>query len=61
MFFMLRDEIRTNKIMDVADKKVIEFRLDALENKKHLAIKTISKFATVPTTIVIPKPKVKYI
>jgi hypothetical protein len=38
MFFMLRDEIRTNKIMDVADKKVIEFRLDALENKKHLAI-----------------------
>jgi hypothetical protein len=48
MFFMLRDEIRTNKIMDVADKKVIEFRLDALENKKHLAILERPKEAIMP-------------
>ena len=48
MFFMLRDEIRTNKIMDEADKKVIEFRLDALENKKNLAILHRSKFAIIP-------------
>jgi hypothetical protein len=51
---MLRDEIRENKIMDVADKKVIEFRLDALENKKHLAILHRPKEA-----ILIDKPERK--
>jgi len=54
MFFMLRDEIRTNKIMDVADKKVIEFRLEALENKKTLAILHRPKEA-----ILIDKPERK--
>ena len=47
MFILLRDEIRENKIMDTADKKVIEFRLNALEKKNQLAYYT-PKFATIP-------------
>lgn len=45
MFILLRDEIRENKIMDTADKKVIEFRLNALEKKNQLAYNYNEKYA----------------
>lgn len=45
MFFMLRDEIRENKIMDMADKKVIEYRLNALEKGTKLGYLYKENFA----------------
>jgi hypothetical protein len=51
---MLRDEIRENKVMDMADKKVIEFRLNALEDKKELAYVPMEKFA-----ILAEKPEIE--
>jgi hypothetical protein len=45
LFILLRDEIRENKIRDEADKKVIEFRLNALERKNPLAFNYKEKFA----------------
>ena len=48
MFILLRDEIRENKIMDTADKKVIEFRLSSLEKKCELAYHSSNKFAILP-------------
>lgn len=47
MFILLRDEIRENKIMDTADKKVIEFRLNALEKKNGIAFVYEEKFGTL--------------
>lgn len=47
MFILLRDEIRENKIMDTADKKVIEFRLNALEKKSGMAFVYEEKFGTL--------------
>jgi hypothetical protein len=54
MFIMLRDEIRENKVMDMADKKVIEFRLNALEDKRELAYVPMEKFA-----ILAEKPEIE--
>lgn len=48
MFILLRDEIRENKIIDTADKKVIEFRLSALEKKCELAYYNSQKLAILP-------------
>lgn len=42
LFFMLKTEIHDNKVLDTADKQIINFRLASLENQAAVLPKDIN-------------------